>query len=109
MLNFVSIKCILISTFEFCICIFLFFFSFFFSLLHELQKGQNLLFIIHWMSFRGDIIRYMFLTAENNFFFFLIYKYVTQVPNNSPSLVLLQDSVRKNLLEGKARSQLYRN
>ena len=51
----------------------------------------------------------MFLTAENNFFFFLIYKYVTQVPNNSPSLVLLQDSVRKNLLEGKARSQLYRN
>ena len=104
MLNFVSIKCILISTFEFCICIFLLFF--FFPLLHELKKGQNLLFIIHWMSFRGDIIRYMFLTAENNFLFFLIYKYVTQLPNNSPSLVLLQDSVRKNLLEGKARSQL---
>ena len=34
------------------------------------------------------------------FYQFLIYKYVTQVPNNSPSLVLLQDSVRKNLLVG---------
>ena len=35
----------------------------------------------------------MFLIAVNNFFFFnLIYKYVTQVPNNPPSLVLLQDS-----------------